>query len=571
MEQESLLRPASASNMASDHQNYGTLATGGSNGTKSLSKLQDTESSREEDGSLHSQLDDEHTRLRRELSARQVSMIAIGGAIGTGLFLGTGRSLAAAGPGTMIICYSITGFIVYITLLLLGEMATQYPVAGSFTSYATRFVDDAFGFALTWNYWFNDAVSVASDLTAAQLVVGFWDSKIPGWALSLLILFFLLGANAIHVKVYGELEYWLSSIKIVTIIVFIITGAIVNTGINREHQYIGWVNWTIGDAPFVGGIEGWATVFVTSAMSYGGTESLAITAGETRDPTRTVPRTVRLVFWRILIFYLLTCFIIGLNVPYTYPNLSNKSTTTSPFTIIFSMAGSNIAASAMNTVILTSVLSAGNHALFAGTRILYSLAKSSQAPRVFARTSLRGVPWLALVATGSGSALCFASSYVGSGQLWYWLQNLVGVSNQLAWLSIGLASLRFRRAWTLQGNSLDDLLWHPKWTRFWGPPFVIFAVVAIWGVQTYSAVAPHFGIVDFLSLYLQLPVFLVLFAGWKLFRRSKFVDLKTVDLAADVYIPDEETRAALDAAEELRNERLQGWRGIGWRLYYWIA
>ncbi|KAG8851572.1 hypothetical protein FRB91_007728 [Serendipita sp. 411] len=306
------------------------------------------------------------TRLHRALSVRQISMIALGGTIGTGLFLGTGRTLAAAGPGTMLICFTLNGFIVYVTLLLLGEMATQYPVAGSFTSYATRFIDDGYGFALTWNYWFNDAVSVASDLTAAQLLVAFWDSKVPGWSISLLILLFLLSANAIHVKVYGELEYWLSSIKIVTVLVFLITGAIVNTGINSEHTYIGFANWSIGDAPFVGGVAGWATAFVTSAMSYGGTESLAITAGETKDPTRSIPRVVRLVFWRILIFYTLTCFIIGLNVPYTYPNLSTKSTTTSPFTIVFSMAGSRIAASAMNTVILTSVVSAGNHAIFAG-------------------------------------------------------------------------------------------------------------------------------------------------------------------------------------------------------------
>ncbi|KAG8814018.1 hypothetical protein FRC17_001333 [Serendipita sp. 399] len=235
------------------------------------------------------------------------------------------------------------------------------------------------------------------------------------------------------------------------------------------------------------------------------------------------------------------------------------------------MAGSNIAASAMNTVILTSVVSAGNHALFAGTRILYSLAKTSQAPPIFARTSKSGVPWLALLATASGSALCFASSHVGSGQLWYWLQNLVGVSNQLAWLSIGFASLRFRRAWQVQGNSLNDLLFHPKWTTLWGPYFVIIAVLAIWGVQTYSVVTPHFAFVDFLSLYLQLPVFIVLYLGWKLWHRSKFIDLKTVDLTVDQYVPDEETQRLIDAEEKKRQQRKQGWIGIGWRLYYWIA
>jgi len=151
--------------------------------------------------------------LRRGLSSRQVQMIAIAGTIGTGLFLGTGRSLAQGGPASMVISYAIVGFIVYVTLLLLGEMATQYPVAGSFNVYATRFFSPAYGFALSWNYWFNDAVSVASDLTAAQLVMQYWTPWHP-WIVSLVIWTFIVSVNAMHVGAYGELEYWLSSIKI---------------------------------------------------------------------------------------------------------------------------------------------------------------------------------------------------------------------------------------------------------------------------------------------------------------------------------------------------------------------
>lgn len=142
--------------------------------------------------------------LRRGLSARQVQMIAIAGTIGTGLFLGTGRSLAQGGPASMLICYSIVGFIVHVTLLLLGEMATQYPVAGSFNAYTTRFFSPSYGFALAWNYWFNDAVSVASDLTAAQLVLHYWMPQ-NTWVVSVVFWIFLVGVNALHVKGYGEL------------------------------------------------------------------------------------------------------------------------------------------------------------------------------------------------------------------------------------------------------------------------------------------------------------------------------------------------------------------------------
>ncbi|KAF8629118.1 hypothetical protein AX17_005704 [Amanita inopinata Kibby_2008] len=375
--------------------------------------------------------DERAGRLQRGLTSRQVQMIAIAGTIGTGLFLGTGRSLAQGGPASMLICYAIVGFIVYVTLLLLGEMATQYPVAGSFNAYAIRFFSPAYGFALSWNYWFNDAVSVASDLTAAQLVMQYW-TPWPPWVVSFAIWLFLVAINAVHVRAYGELEYWISSLKVFTIMAFIVTGVLVNAGMNSEHRFIGLSNWRVPGAPFVGGFSGFAKVFVTASFAFGGTESLGITAGETKNPSRNMPRVVKFVFWRIMIFYVLSVLLIGLNVPYCYPDLSNRSTTTSPFTIVFKEAGSTVAASAMNTVVLTSVLSAGNHALFAGTRVLFGLAENSppQAPRLFAKTTSQGIPLAALLMTSSVSAICFVASYIGSGTLWGWLQNIVGVSNQ---------------------------------------------------------------------------------------------------------------------------------------------
>ncbi|KAH7913180.1 amino acid permease/ SLC12A domain-containing protein [Hygrophoropsis aurantiaca] len=532
-------------------------------------------------------------------------MIAIAGTIGTGLFLGTGRSLAQGGPASMLICYGIVAFIVYVTLLLLGEMATQYPVAGSFNAYATRFFSPSYGFALSWNYWFNDAVSVASDLTAAQLVLQFWTTWHP-WVISLVFWVFLVSINAFHVRAYGELgkEYWLSSLKVVTIIIFIILGIFVNVGVNQSHTYIGGDNWRIPGAPFVGGFGGFAKVFVTASFAYGGTESLGITAGETRNPSRNMPRVVKFVFWRILLFYILSVLLIGLNVPWDYPDLSNKSTTTSPFTIVFEQAGSTVAASFMNTVILTSVLSAGNHALFAGTRVLYGLSvvgPNPQAPRIFSRTTSAGVPLPALLLTSSISVLCFGSSFIGSGVLWGWLQNIVGVSNQIAWLSIGLASLRFRKAWVRQGRSMEELKFRAEWTWPWGPWFVIISVTVLILVQGWSSIFPVFSAIDFVSLYIEIPVMLVMYVTWIVAKRVvstspgsgnsfsapahettpligtgtggspsrwfDIVDIQTVDLHKDEYDED-----VIDEAEdEKRAKRLQSGARLLWRVYYLVA
>ncbi|OCH92502.1 hypothetical protein OBBRIDRAFT_886232 [Obba rivulosa] len=547
---------------------------------------------------------DRENGLHRGLSVRQVSMIAIAGTIGTGLFLGTGSSLASGGPASMLICYGLVGVIVYVTLLLLGEMATQYPVAGSFNAYATRFFSPAYGFALSWNYWFNDAVSVASDLTAAQLVLQFWTTWHP-WVISLLFWVFLVGINATHVRAYGELEYWLASLKVVTVIIFIILGICVNLGANTAHEYIGTRYWHIPGAPFVGGFGGFAKVFVTASFAFGGTESLGITAGETKNPSKSMPRVVKFVFWRILIFYILSIVIIGLNVPWNYPGLSNRTTTTSPFTIVFKEAGSTAAASFMNTVILTSVLSAGNHALYAGTRVLYGLATTPvpQAPVIFAKTTKGGVPVLALMATSSVSIICFGTSFIGSGQLWSWLQNIVGVSNQIAWLSIGLASWRFRQAWVRQGRSLDELKFRAAWTWPWGPYFVVISVSALIIIQGWSSVIPHFSAVDFVSFYIELPIMLIMSLGWLLVKwpsttpsataetplpatattplmpsrtlrwRWKYhdiVDTRTVDLRRDEFHEEEEEQEE-DRAEEGREARLKGGKKLLWKLYYAIV
>ncbi|KAI5860493.1 tryptophan permease [Durotheca rogersii] len=496
-------------------------------------------------------------KLRRSLSARQVQMIAIGGTIGTGLFLGTGRALATGGPASLLICYAIVGAVVFVMMLCLGEMAAFVPVAGSFCSFSGRYVDDAWGFALTWNYWFNDAVSTAADLVALQLLLQYWTDNFPWYALGLVVWFLLVVANIVNVRVYGEVEYWLCLLKVVTIVIFIVLSIVVNCGGNTTGEYIGARNWYLPGAPFVGGIGGFASVFVTASFAYGGTESIAITAGETKDPARQLPRVVKNVFWRILFFYILSSLLIGLNVPYTYEGLAQKQTLTSPFTIAFSMAGSKVAGSFVNAVILTSVVSAGNHALFAGSRLLYTLSVNGHAPRVFGRLTRFQVPWVAVLFTSLVSGLLFGASFVGAGELWTWLQNIVGVSNQLSWISIGVASLRFRAGVRAQGK--EHLLPFRNWTYPVGPALAVALNTFIVLVQGWSCFSPRFRAVDFVSFYIELPAFALMFVGWKLVKRTRFRRAGEMDLVADVY-----------TKEEVQPE-VGGWAARAKRMAGWLC
>jgi len=300
-------------------------------------------------------------------------------------------------------------------------------------------------------------------------------------------------------------------------------------------------------------------VFVTASFAYGGTESIAITAGETKNPTKNLPRVIKNVFWRILLFYILSILIIGLNVPYNTKNLSTKDTSTSPFTIVFQMAGSKAAGGFINAVIMTSVISAGNHALFAGTRLLYALSVDSHAPKVFGSLNRNRVPWIAVLATSLISGLCFGASFIGAGQLWTWLQNLVGVSNQLAWLAISVTSLRFRAALKVQGKEHE--LPFRNWTYPWGPVVAIVLNTVIILVQGWSSFSPKFSRIDFVSYYIELPVMLLMYVGWKLLKRTKIVGLGEMDLETDVHKIGEEDLKEMEMEKTVRGKirRVLNW------------
>lgn len=474
----------------------------------------------------HDQEDPKDKGIKRNLKARHMTMIAIGGSIGTGLFLATGASIQTAGPGGALLAYGAIGIMVYFLMTSLGEMATFMPVSGSFATYASKFVDPALGFALGWNYWFNWAVTLAVEIVASAIIMKFWFPDVPSIVWSVLFLGIIFLLNALSVKSYGESEYWFALIKVATIIVFIGVGLLTIFGI-LGGEYIGLKNFTIEDAPINGGFLSVLSIFFIAGFSFQGTELVGIAAGESEEPEKNVPKAIRQVFWRILLFYIAAIAVIGLIIPYTSPDLLGgdvDNIAISPFTLVFEKAGIAFAASVMNAVILTSVLSAGTSGLYASTRMLWSMAKDGQAPSFLGKVSNRGIPMNALILTTIIGGLAFLTSIFGD-QVYTWLLNASGLTGFIAWVGIAVSHYRFRKAYIAQGRDINDLKYKAKWFPL-GPILAFSMCVVVILGQNYQAFLS--GEIDWYGVavsYIGLPIFLAMWLGYKLVHKTKVVPL----------------------------------------------
>ncbi|MGG2900829.1 amino acid permease [Listeria monocytogenes] len=474
-----------------------------------------------------------HGEIRRDLKTRHLSMIAIGGSIGTGLFLASGNAIHTAGPGGALVAYVAIGIMVYFLMTSLGEMATYMPVSGSFSTYASRFVDPAFGFALGWNYWFNWAITLAVDISTAAIIVQFWLPNTPAWLWSAIFLILIFGLNALSVKAYGESEYWFSIIKVATVIIFLIVGVLTIVGI-LGGEVIGFSNFTAGDAPFKGGFFAILGTFLIAGFSFQGTEMVGIAAGESATPETSVPKAIKQVFWRILLFYIFAIFIIGMIIPYTKPNLLSAEATDvaiSPFTLVFEKAGLAFAASVMNAVILTSVLSAGNSGLYASTRMLWAMARDKKAPKFLGKVNRRGIPMAALIVTTIVGAMTFITTLTENGTVIYtWLLSASGLTGFIAWVGIAISHYRFRKAFIKQGHDLSELKYKAKFFPF-GPILALVLCILVIVGQDYAAfLKPEFTNPAWWQKigisYIGLPIFLVFWLSFKFTNKTKVIPLE---------------------------------------------
>ncbi|OCH90025.1 hypothetical protein OBBRIDRAFT_731645 [Obba rivulosa] len=514
---------------------------------------------------------------KRAMGSRHLMMIAIGGTIGTGIFLSAGaaneQAVALAGPASALLSYFVVGLFCYAVVIALGEMASYIPVSGTFAVFGTRFVSPALGFTLGWNYW------LQCEITAAAVILQFWDSRIQPWQWALIIIVPVFVLQLIHVRVYGETEYWFAMIKVFMIIVFIIVGLVYDWGGVHGHPGPGLSNFHDGQA-FLGGFPAFAQTFVYAFYSYGGVELVTLAAGEADRPHRAVPRAVRATFLRIVLFYVLTILVIGLCINWADPTLlsaaDDSDVVASPVTVVFVRAGFGAAAHVVNAVLLTAVLSATNSCFYASSRMMLSLARMGHAPKFLGRVNSRGVPVYALFLALAVSCLTFLTTIWGSGVVFTWLLNVTGISALLVWTSIGAISLRFRAAWRAQKRSTADLPFvQPLFPLLPAGALVLGTVMFV--AQGYAAVAEQpFNPKNVVATYIGVALYILLYSGYTIYERvitktrTYFVPLDAVDLDTDaVWAPGEGEQVRAREREE--REAAERETGAKHGLRYWLA
>ncbi|EAL86439.1 hypothetical protein KXW98_006498 [Aspergillus fumigatus] len=477
--------------------------------------------------------------LKRQLKDRHLQMIAIGGTIGTGLFISSGTAIAHAGPVGALIAYIFVGTIVYSVMTSLGEVATYIPTAGAFTSYTTRLVDPSLGFAMGWIYWFNWASTYAVELTASGMIIQYWDEDLSIAIFIGVFWVFITLINFLPVGFYGELEFWFSAIKVLTVLGFMIFAICIDAGVGKQG-YLGFHTWkdpgafapyliesNVNTAKFVGF---WA-VLIQAGFSYQGTELVGVAAGETENPEKTVPSAIRKTFFRILIFFVLTIFFIGLLVPYDNPNLvtDTSNASASPMVIAANLAGVQVLPGLINAVLLTVVLSAANSNVYSGSRVLLGLAREGFAPQWFAKVTQRGVPYISVAFTAAFGLLGFLNLSESGGKVFNWLVNISGVAGFICWASINACHIAFMRVLAARNISRDTLpykaIWQP-WLAYYG----LFFNILIIFTQGFTAWIPTFDVSDFFVAYVCPILFAVLYLGHKIVFRTKFVDPLEADL-----------------------------------------
>ena len=409
--------------------------------------------------SSNSNANSETKALKRAMSTRHLVMLSLGGAIGTGLFLGSGEVIAQTGPVAAIIAYVLGGLIAYMVMLCLGELAVHMPVAGSFGAYAQKYIGPGTGYMISWVYWLTWTATLGTEFTAAALLMQEWFPHISMWIWTIIFAITIFALNLSSTRIFAESEFWLALVKVVTVVVFIILGLLAIFGLIPFHG--------AESAPLFHNLtaQGWfpqglVPIFTTMLIvnfAFSGTELIGVAAGETKDPAVNVPKAINAAIWRLLIFFVGTIVVISALLPFQVAGLGGESVSNSPFVTVFNYIGIPYADDIMRFVIITALLSAANSGLYAASRMMWSLSAQRQLPQVFSRLSSSGTPVIALVVTMFGAIPGLLSEHFAPETIFKNLLGIAAFTMVIVWMSICWSQFNFRRAWYKAGHSAKDL------------------------------------------------------------------------------------------------------------------
>ncbi|KAF5377694.1 hypothetical protein D9615_005238 [Tricholomella constricta] len=482
-------------------------------------------------------------KLVRQLKNRHIAMISIGGVIGTGLFLGTAVSLRDGGPVGLLLGYIVMGTICYSVMISLGEMVAYLPIPGGHIKLAERFVDPAFSFTMGWNYWYNWTIILPAELSAAAVLIGLWTDINPAvWITVTMVV--TITINMFGAGVYGEAEFIFASIKVITIVGLIILGIVLDLGGGPNHDRIGFRYWK-HPGPFVqfAGITGskgrflaWWAVMTQAAFSFIGTEIVAIAAGEAKNPRRNLPKAIKRIYIRIVLFYIGGTTVIGLLVPYTSQglNLSDGTASSSPFVIAIKNAGIKSLPSIINACLLTSAWSAASSDLYTSSRALYGLAAAGNAPRFFLKTSKNGLPYVSLIFCSAFALLSYMGVNSGAGKVFTWLANMTSVAGLLTWFGICVTYLRFYQGMKVQGYDRRTLPFASPLQPYaaWYAMIFCFLICFFSGWKVF--LRGRWATDTFVTNYLPLVLFPILYIGAKLYIRKPLIKAQDMDFVTNI-------------------------------------
>ncbi|HIE0363210.1 TPA: amino acid permease [Serratia marcescens] len=448
-------------------------------------------------------------QLKRGLKNRHIQLIALGGAIGTGLFLGIAQTIKMAGP-SVLLGYAIGGFIAFLIMRQLGEMVVEEPVAGSFSHFAYKYWGNFAGFAgfaSGWNYWVLYVLVAMAELTAVGIYVQYWWPEIPTWVSAAVFFLAINAINLANVKVYGEMEFWFAIIKVVAIIGMIVFGAyLLFSGMGGPEATVTNL-WAQGGF-FPNGVMGLVMAMAVIMFSFGGLELVGITAAEADNPQKSIPKATNQVIYRILIFYIGSLAILLSLYPW-----GKVVEGGSPFVLIFHALNSNLVATVLNVVVLTAALSVYNSCVYCNSRMLYGLAQQGNGPKSLLKVDGRGVPVVAIGISALATALCVLINYLIPGRAFELLMALVVSALVINWAMISLAHLKFRAAKNREGVV-------PKFKAFWYPFSNYLCLLFMAGILVIMYLTPGIQI-----SVLLIPVWVAILAvGYAIKQRSQRVD-----------------------------------------------